>query len=433
MTRRSAIAITFVANGLGAPSFLARLPDRQADLGLSDLGLGVALVGLAAGALVASPMAGRAVGARGSRPVVIASAAVLGASLWTVGAATRPALFFVALVVVGAADAAMDISMNANGAAYEARSGRSFLHRLHGAWSLGALGGAALAAAFAGAGVSLTVHLVVIGGLVAGAVVATGGGLVRGDVHPATGRTPAPAGGPPAGHEPSGQAVSRSGRSGRKGTGSDPRADPGSGHDRRAAGRRRPPGALVALAAAVVAGAVIEGGPSDWAAIQLERLGVGMGVSPLGYAAFMAGMLAGRSVGDRLTDAHGGATVLRGGMVLGAVGLAAGVAIGHPVSVAAGLVLAGAGASGLFPLAFSAAARLPGVEPGAGAATVALTARIGFLVEPLLMGAIAEAVGLGWAFGAVAGIALVVAAGARRIIPPTARATPMAVPDARGP
>lgn len=408
--RASAIAVAFVANGLGAPSFLARLPGRQADLGLSDLGLGVALVGLALGALAASPAAGRAVGSHGSRSVVVAAALVLGASLWAVGAAPQPALFFAALVVVGAADAAMDISMNANGAAYEARWGRSVLHRLHGAWSSGALAGAALAAVFVTAGVSLTVHLVVIGGVIGAAVVATAGGLVRGDIHVTPGRLAVPAG--PA---------------------ADGTADPGGGRAGQPRGTGRRSGALVVLAAAVVAGAVIEGGPSDWSAIQLERLGVPAGVSPLGYAAFMAGMLAGRLVGDRLTDAHGAAAVLRGGMLLSALGLATGVAIGHPVAFAVGLVLAGAGASGLFPLAFSAAARLPGVAPGVGAATVALTARIGFLVEPVLMGAIAELVGLGWAFGAVAGIAVLVGAAANRIVPPSARAEPAAVPDARSP
>ena len=141
--RVSAVAVAFVANGLGGPSFLPRLPERQAALGLSDVGLGLVLVGMALGALVASPFAGRVVGRTGSRPVVVVAATTLGASLWTAGAAPRPVVLFLALTFVGAADATMDIAMNANGAAYERRTGRSVLHRLHGAWSLGALAGAA--------------------------------------------------------------------------------------------------------------------------------------------------------------------------------------------------------------------------------------------------------------------------------------------------
>jgi hypothetical protein len=74
------------------------------------------------------------------------------------------------------------------------------------------------------------------------------------------------------------------------------------------------------------------------------------------------------------------------------------------------------GTSGLFPLAFSAAATTPGLAPGTGAATVSLAARLGFLGEPLLMGAIAQAVGLRWAFLVVAGVALAVAAAAGRVL-----------------
>jgi hypothetical protein len=94
-------------------------------------------------------------------------------------------------------------------------------------------------------------------------------------------------------------------------------------------------------------------------------------------------------------------------------------------------VLAGAGASAFFPLAFSAAARLPGVAPGAGAATVSLAARLGFLAEPLVVGALAEAVGLRWAFLFVACVAAALAAAAPRIVPPSARLDAAPITDVR--
>src|SRR5918996_309718 len=166
--RASAVAIVFVANGLGGPSFLARLPERQSALGLSDAALGLTLVGMAVGAMVASPVVGRLVSRVGSRRVVVVAAAGLGASLWTAGAAPNAPGLFAALAVVGATDAAMDISMNANGAAFEDHSGRSVMHGLHGAWSLGALAAGGIAAAGAATGVPLTVHLALAGGVAAG-------------------------------------------------------------------------------------------------------------------------------------------------------------------------------------------------------------------------------------------------------------------------
>jgi MFS family permease len=403
--RATAVAVVFVANGLGLPSFLPRLPERQSDLALSDAGLGLVLLGAAAGALAASPLAGRAVGRLGSRPVVLVASLTLAGSLWSAGAAPTPLLLFLALAVIGASDASMDIAMNANGAAYERAAGGSVMHRLHAAWSLGALAGAGVAAAAAGAGVALAWQLAALGVVIAACVAASLSGLVVGDrqaARPAADAAVRPHRGPAgpavpaaaADHDPS------------------PAGRPGRRRARRVA---RP---LVMLALATVGGAIIEGAPSDWSAIRLDRLGQGPGVAALGFAAFLAGMLAGRLVGDPLTDRFGGAAVLRGGMSLVAVGLIAGALLDHPAVFAAGMVLTGAGASGLFPLAFSAAGSTPGVAPGAGAAAVSLAARLGFLIEPLVMGALSELVGLRWAFVAVAAVALSLAAAARLIVPP---------------
>ena len=402
--RESAIVVAFVANGLAGPSFLARLPDRQSDLGLSDGALGLTLVGMAVGAMAVSPLAGRLVGVFGSRRVVVTATVVLGASLWTAGAAPSAGALFAALAVVGAADAAMDISMNANGAAYEDRTGRSVMHGFHGAWSLGALGGAGLAALAAVAGVSLTVHLAMVGAVIAAAVLATRSGLVADDELPTTARadSASPRVGTRHAHTPKRQGL---------------------------VGRVRAP--IVVLAAATVAGAVVEGGASDWSAIQLERLGVGTGVSALGYAAFMAGMVGGRFAGDRLTDRFGGPVLLRGGMAMVAAGLLVGVSSANPIAFAVGLFFAGLGAAGFFPLAFSAAARTPGVAPGSGAATVSLAARVGFLVEPVIVGAVADLFGLRWAFVLVAGTAVALAAAAPLVIPAGSRAVAVAVSDVR--
>jgi len=391
--RAGAVAAAFVVNGLGGPSFQPRLPERQAALGLSDAGLGLVLVGFAAGALVASPVAGRLIGKLGSRPVVIASAVALGASLWTAGAAPTPLTLGLALALIGASDAAMDTAMNANAAAYEGGTGRSIMHRLHGAWSVGALAAAGVAALAAALRIPLTLQLGVTGLVLTGTVLVARTGLVPGlsPVLPEEGSGPSPG----------------------------------------SSGRRLWPSALVVLGVMTVGGAIVEGAPTDWSALRLERLGTGPGTAALGVAAFMAGMFAGRAIGDHLTDRYGGAAVLRLGMILVAAGLGLGVAVDQPVAFAAGLVLAGAGASAFFPLAFSTAARLPGVAPGAGAATVSLAARLGFLAEPLVIGALAEAIGLRWAFLFVAAVALALAVAASRIVPASARLGPAPVTDVR--
>ena len=399
--RARAIAVVFAANGLGGPSFLARLPERQADLDLSDGELGLVLVGLSLGALVTSPIAGRLVGTLGSRTLVVAAAVTLGACMWLAGAAPNAPVLLLALAVVGAADACMDIAMNANGAAFEDRSDRSVMHRLHGAWSVGALAAAGVAGVAAAAGVPLTVHLAAVGLVILAAGLVARPGLVPGHPEPSLGRDSTTA------------------------TAADSLQNP--------PGRRLARWPLVALAGATVGGAVIEGAPTDWSAVQLERYGTSHGVAALGVAAFMAGMFGGRLVGDWLTDRLGGARVLRWGTALVAAGILVGALAGHPAAFLAGLALAGLGAAGFFPLAFSAAARTPGVSPGAGAATVSLAARIGFMCEPVLVGTAAELVGLRWAFALVAAVAVALAVAAPRIVPPSSRPVPAAPPDPRTP
>jgi hypothetical protein len=261
------------------------------------------------------------------------------------------------------------------------------MHGLHGTWSLGALAAAGIAAAGAATGVPLTLHLALVGAVIAGSVLATRRGLVGADARP-------PAAGPGA-----------------------PEPKPGRATAPRRIRPIRPIRPIVILAAATVGGAVIEGASSDWSAIQLERMGVAAGVSALGYAAFMAGMVGGRFAGDRLTDRFGGAAVLRGGTALVAAGLLIGVVVNQPAAFAMGLALAGLGAAGFFPLAFSAAARTQGMSPGSGAAAVSLAARLGFMIEPVIIGAVAELLSLRWAFGLVVVVALVLAAAAPRIVP----------------
>jgi MFS family permease len=403
--RAGAIALVFVANGFGGPSFLARLPERQRELGLSEGRLGLVVAGMGLGALVASAVAGRLVERSGSRSVVAGSAVALGLCQWTVGAAPGALALFLALMVVGAADAVMDISMNANGAVFERGSGRSVMHRLHAAWSLGALSAAGVASVAAGLDVPLSVHL----GAVGAAIVVVGlmarrtlepGALAMVDITQAVGAT---------------GAAGDAGAAGAAGAAGDAAAAPvGEG--------RRRPGRWVhgigLLAALSIGGAMLEGPPADWGAVRIEQFGVPSWVPALGFAAFMAGMLAARAVGDHLTDRHGDAAVLRVGTALAAAGFVLGAVVAHPVTFMIGLAMAGFGTSSLFPLAFSAASRTPGVAPGVGAAVVSLTARVGFLVEPVLVGSLAELIDLRWSFLLVAGMALALSIAAPRIVPP---------------
>src|SRR5215211_9516515 len=64
---RLAVAAIFCLNGLALANWIARIPDVKQQLGLSDQLLGLVLLCVAAGALVAQPTVGWLIGRMGSR------------------------------------------------------------------------------------------------------------------------------------------------------------------------------------------------------------------------------------------------------------------------------------------------------------------------------------------------------------------------------
>src|SRR5439155_27362038 len=64
---RLAVATIFCLNGLALANWIARIPDVKQQLALSDQRLGLVLLCVAAGALVAQPIVGWLIGRIGSR------------------------------------------------------------------------------------------------------------------------------------------------------------------------------------------------------------------------------------------------------------------------------------------------------------------------------------------------------------------------------
>ena len=113
-------------------------------------------------------------------------------------------------------------------------------------------------------------------------------------------------------------------------------------------------------------------------------------LSATGYAAFSLTMTVGRLSGDRLAERFGAVFMVRTGGLLVLLGiLLVALSFIAPLAIA-GFALVGAGTACLFPLAISAAARKPGLRPGAAIAAIATAGYTGFLLGPPLIGSIAH-------------------------------------------
>lgn len=346
---RFAVAAVFFLDGMGFANWVVRIPAVQQRLGLGEGALGIALLGVAGGALVAMPLAGRLVAMHGSRPVTRTAALAFAATLALPGLAPSLTLLTLLLVLLGAANGALGVAMNAQAAAVERRYGRPIMASFHALFSLGGLVGAGIGGLAAAGDVGVAPHLAT-----AALAVALAGAAVGTRLLPAA-------------------------------------ADAAAEGARFA---RLTPG-LLALGAVAFCVLFGEGAVADWSAVYLRDVtGAGPGLAAAGFATFSLAMAVGRSVGDALTIRLGAARLVRAGGALAALGLALALAVAEPWAAVAGFGAVGAGLSIVFPTVLTAAGRLPGIAPGAAIAAVSTFGYTGFLAGPPVIGLVAEALTL---------------------------------------
>ena len=362
---RVAVAAIFLLNGTATANWLVRIPAVQRKLGLSEGELGLALFGVAVGALVSMPWTGRLVARFGSKRVTQVAAFVFAAVFLLPPLAPNGLTLFVALVILGAGHGALDVAMNAQAATVERQYARPIMTSFHALWSFGGLIGATMGGVIASRGVGLMTHLTVLA-----LVVALVAGRITSRMLPAE-------------------------------------ADATSEH----ASVARPHGALIALGVLAFCVLLGEGAMADWSAVYLRDVtNAGPGLAAAGYAAFSLAMASGRLVGDSLRSRVSSALLVRLGGALAAVGLASGLAFANPWAAIVAFGAVGAGLSIAFPIALAAASALPGMRPGPAIATVSTFGYAGFLAGPPLIGFVAEATSLRGGLVAVVVSCVVVAA-----------------------
>jgi MFS family permease len=362
---RVAVTSLFLAHGLLFGTWVARIPAVQDDLDLGEGELGVALLFITFGAILAMPVAGWVVAREGSRATARQTVVVFAALLPGVALAPNLVLLALALLLFGAAAGALDIAMNAHGLEVERRYAHPILSSFHAGWSFGGLAGAGLGALAAWVGVEPLPHFAAVA-----VVVGVSGLVVSAALLPAGADRPE----------------------------SPPRL-------------ARPPRRLAALAVLAFCGLFAEGAAADWSAVYLAGpLDAGAGLAALGFASFAAAMAGFRLLGDRLTTRWGPVALMRRGGLLAGGALAATLLIGHPAVALFGFACMGAGLAAVVPVAFRAAGSIPGVPTGVGIAALTTVGYSAFVVGPPLIGFVAEVAGLPLALGIVVALLGVLAA-----------------------
>lgn len=367
---RLATRAMFLICGTVTASWAPQVPLAKARLGIDDGVLGLTLLGMGLGAMVAMPLAGFLAARFSSRAITALGGLVICLSLPLVILAPDAPLLGLALFLFGAATGSMDVAMNVQATAVEARGRRPVMSSFHGMFSVGGLvgaGGTSLMLAF---GVSPLAAALLVSGLMLAVLAAQAGSMLP----------------PERGAAQAGMRFTL------------------------------PRGIVLVLGLLTFVLFQAEGAVLDWSAVFLhESRGQEPAVAGLGYAMFAVAMAVMRLAGDGITSRFGGETVVRLGSALAAAGFLLAVLVPGPVAGLAGFALVGIGAANVVPVLFSAAGRVPGMAPGLAISTIATLGYCGILVGPAAIGFIADHIGLPAALGIVAALLVATAASARAV------------------
>ena len=353
------IAVTFAFMGAMYGSWIARLPDIQNRLNLSESEVGLALMGLAVGSLLVTPLTVFVLRALGTGNATFCSTLFLCCAFTLPALATGKWMLAALLCIAGMSMSLLNISMNSAAGALEKQDNVNILSSCHGMFSVGLFVGASSAGWLSNLGFSFFWHIVIAAAIVA---------LIAFFIRPIIVKMP--------------DAESNN------------------------AGFVFPSKAVFGLGIICSCFTIGEGAIADWSAIYLrDVVGSEPFVSSLGLAIFAIGMAAGRFGGDKIRSLFSSKKILIFGGIITSIGLLIVALFPVEYVVIGSLLVAGLGLSSIVPVLYSESTKVPGVQANIGLASVATFSTVGFMLGPPIIGFIGEAFGLIVGFGFLAFLA----------------------------
>ncbi|MGD1889337.1 MAG: MFS transporter [Cyclobacteriaceae bacterium] len=362
---RRAVALVFFVNGASFASWVPHIPWFQQRFDLDESELGLTLLIIAIGAILAMPVAGGLVEKIGSKRVIAFTSICVCVLLALLLLMPTYWATMIVLFLFGMVNGSMDVSMNAHGVLVERKYRNAIMSSFHGLFSLGGLVGAGVASGLLALGLTPPQHMLLVLALLLITVLLVLRHLLPPEIKPQTLSDKKPLL-----VLPSQQIV----------------------------------WFLASLGFFIL---MVEGAMADWTAIHISSLPTATpALAALGYAAFSLTMASGRLLGDRIIRTMGRPVVIQWGSSIAAIGLLVVVLVQLPVGAIIGFGLVGIGLSNVIPIIFSSAGYANPDEPGRGIAAVTTMGYFGFLIGPPMIGFIADGFSLN-----IAWVMLIVALG----------------------
>jgi predicted MFS family arabinose efflux permease len=356
----------FLVVGFVAAAWACLVPFAKANTELDKGTLGLVLLCLGVGSILAMPTAGALSTRYGCRVVLTVAALVACAALPLLATVSSARLLAVVLFVFGAALGSADCVVNVQAMIVARASAKPLMSGFHAFFSLGGIAGAASISILLTLGATpLASTLATIAAMALAVLIAYPGLLPYGN----------PAEGPPF-------AI--------------------------------PHGVVLFLGVLCFIVFLVEGSMLDWSAVLMtEQRGTDRAQAGFAFASFSTAMTLGRLIGDRVVASIGRRPVVVIGSLLAAGGIALATLIPNQAAALLGYALVGVGCSNIVPVLFTAVGRQKTMPQAVAVPAITTLGYAGILTGPAGIGFIAQRSSLSIAFLLVAMLMVAVAVSSR--------------------
>jgi MFS family permease len=365
-TERQATRLVFLVVGFVAAAWACLVPFAKANAELDEGSLGLVLLCLGIGSILAMPTAGALSTRYGCRVVLTASSLVACAALPLLATVSSAPFLAVVIFVFGAALGSADCIMNVQAVIVERAGARPLMSGFHAFYSLGGISGAASISILLTLGVTpLNCTLAAFAVVVLVVLVAYPGLL-------------------PYGNRAEGPAFAI------------------------------PRGVVLFLGVLCFIVFLVEGSMLDWSAVLMtEQQGRGPAQAGFAFGSFSMAMTLGRLIGDRVIAKIGRHPVVSVGGLLAAGGIAIVTMVSIRSVALLGYALIGIGCSNIVPVLFTAVGRQKTMPQAVAVPAITTLGYAGILAGPAGIGFLAQHSNLSVAFLLVATLMVAVAVSSR--------------------
>ncbi|KQT42741.1 hypothetical protein ASG47_17590 [Devosia sp. Leaf420] len=367
---RIATRLIFALGGIVLGAWAPLVPLAKARLGVDEGALGLLLLCMGVGSILAMPMTAFLTSRFGCRQVITISASGLCIVLPLLATVDTVLLMAATLVGFGVVMGCTSVSMNLQAVLVERDAGLSLMSGFHAMFSLGGILGSGGMAVLLSVGVPAYAAALIISIFMLGLLVVARPGLLpyreeRGAKPPAF---------------------------------------------------VIPKGIVLAIGALSLLAMLAEGGVLDWGALFIvEAHGADISLAGFAYTAFAITMTIGRLFGDRLRMAFGDLALLVASAMLAMAGFLASLFLPTAGAALVGFLLVGAGISNIAPILFTLTGQTRHMPANLAVASVLTVGYVGIIAGPAAIGLIAHATSLQTAFFLLCAAMLIIAVSARPV------------------